>query len=224
MQLALSASESDRQKAEELYKQSLVVADERDKRIKSLESDLAGNAERLRTLTAEREQWHAAQAAQAAAEIAAAQAAAKAADAAAAERSSRIAILLWVFGGLGALCVLLGALAMAFWPLLSVPLFTAGGLCTALAVFAASAPEWVLWSGSAGVLALVGVAAWLKYGRTRAVADNAIGAIQQLKDRPDEPAKAAYGELRKELTDWFGGKNHPLEAEIERRLRQMNLK
>ncbi|GDY14006.1 hypothetical protein LBMAG53_28840 [Planctomycetota bacterium] len=221
---ALSESESDRRQADDLYRQALTVADERDKRIKSLEDKHTAAQRQIAELIGERDQWRAEQT-RAAVERASAAERDKAAVAAkAAEQASRIESLVWMFGATGTACVLLAGFSLLIWPTLAIPLGAAGTICTMLAIFAASAPEWVLWSGSATVLALIGVTAWLKYVRTKAVADNAIGAIQQLKDRPDLPAQAAWSELRKELVDWFGGKNHPLEAEIDRRLKQMNMK
>lgn len=221
---ALSDSESDRRQADELYRQALTVADERDKRIKALEDKNTVAQQQITALIGERDQWRAEQARAALERATAAERDKAAAAATAAEQASRIEALVWMFGIAGTSCVLLAGFSLLIWPTLAIPLGAAGSLCTMLAIFAASAPEWMLWSGSATVLALIGITAWLKYARTQAVADNAIGAIQQLKDRPDEAARTAWGELRKDLVDWFGGKNHPLEAEIDRRLKQMNMK
>ena len=126
----------------------------------------------------------------------------------------------------GIVAALGGAVAFRFYPPVVLPLGIASAVLFTAAYLVTQITKWELL----GILALAGgalaIAAYIKYRRTAQIADNSIGATQELKNRAidgDPAALKAYGEMRKHLVDWFGESGHDLEAELQSHLRRLNL-
>ncbi len=117
-------------------------------------------------------------------------------------------------------------LAFRFYPPICLPLVVASAGFFAAAFLIATLPFWVELLILLGVAAALVWAFYIKHAHVSQIADNAIGATQELKNRAidgDPNALSAYAELRKHLVDWFGEHGHELETEVEGRLRKLNL-
>ena len=117
-------------------------------------------------------------------------------------------------------------LAFRFYPPVCLPLLAAAGGFFVAAYLVATLPFWVELLILLGVAAAFVWAFYIKHQRLAQIADNAIGATQELKNSAidgDPNALAAYAELRKHLVDWFGERGHDLESELENRLQKLNL-
>ncbi len=134
---------------------------------------------------------------------------------------ARLLLLAGVLVGVGA------AFSVQLYPPVTLPL----GAASAGLIFAAWAvvtvPTWVLILILCACGLAIAAAIYIKFSRTRDIADNSIGAIEQLKNAArdgDDTARTAYDRLKHELHDWFGDNvNNPLHQEIHNRLKSLNL-
>jgi hypothetical protein len=126
----------------------------------------------------------------------------------------------------GIACIILGALAFRFYMPMSIPLGIAGAAFLSAAVVIMYIQAWMVMCLLGVGVASVGLALWIRYQRTRQIADYSTGAIQQLRNDAqdgDATAQTAYDRLKPELVDWFGEKGHRLHDEIKQRLVRLNV-
>jgi len=128
---------------------------------------------------------------------------------------------------LACIATAIGAVAaFRFYPPVCIPLGLASVGFFFAAFLVATLPLWGILLILLGVALAFVWAFYIKHQRLAAIADNAIGAIGELKNRAsdgDPDSLSAYAELRKHLVDWFGERGHALESELEGRLRKLNL-
>jgi hypothetical protein len=117
------------------------------------------------------------------------------------------------------------AVTLRFYPPLTIPLAIAAAGFGFGAYLVSIFSPWMGFFVAAAGGAAVCVAVYIKHHRLAQIADNSIGAIQEMKNQAedgDQKAKDAYAALRPHLVEWFGGETHPLHSEIKDRLRKLN--
>lgn len=131
----------------------------------------------------------------------------------------RYLVIAGILVGIGA------ALALRFYPSVVLPLAAASAGLLIGAYIITSVPWWVFFLVLAGVAVALVLAGYIKHRRVAQIADNSIGAIEQMKNAGkdgDVAAQQAAARLKKELEDWFGQKGHELDEELQNRLRKLN--
>lgn len=126
----------------------------------------------------------------------------------------------------GILVALGGAAAFRFYPPIVMPLGAASAGLFGLATVVAVLRWWQIIVALCIIGVALAIAAYIRYRRVSRIADNSIGAIEQMKNAArdgDTTAASAYARLRQDLEDWFGKAGHDLHEEIHDRLVGLNV-
>lgn len=110
--------------------------------------------------------------------------------------------------------------AVGAYFLRSIECVIGAGICVGLAMVVPLIKPWMLFTGLAVCMIGISVPFIRKYLNEKKIADNAVGAIQELRNESEQIYKE---KLRPKLTEWFGD-DKVLHGAVEKKLKELNLK
>lgn len=122
--------------------------------------------------------------------------------------------LIYILTGLAVL------FAIGAYFLRSIESVVGAAICIGLAMVVPLIKPWMLFTGFAVCMIGVAVPFLRKYWKEKKIADNAVGAIQEIRNESEQIYKE---KIRPKLTEWFGD-NKVLHGEVEKKLKDLNLK